>query len=158
MFRVGFGTDIHRLVPGRPLIIGGVKIEHDVGADGHSDADVLFHAITDALLGALALGDIGSHFPDNDPRWKDQPSSTFLSHARRLVQERDFVVVNVDSVVDLERPRLRPHIDDMRRNVAEALMIDVDQVSIKAKTDEGVDAVGSGAAIRASCIVLIEAS
>jgi 2-C-methyl-D-erythritol 2,4-cyclodiphosphate synthase len=114
MFRIGLGTDIHRLVESRPLIIGGVAIESELGADGHSDADVLTHAITDAILGALAIGDIGSHFPNNDERWRNAESFVFLRYALGLAKERGYIVANVDSTVHLERPKLRDHIDRMR--------------------------------------------
>ena len=155
MIRIGFGTDIHRLVAGRPLIIGGVEIVSDLGADGHSDADVLMHAATDALLGALALGDIGTHFPNDDERWRNAESSEFLLYAHGLVKQRGYVVANLDSVIDLELPRLRPHIEQMRRNIATVLDIDIDQVSIKAKTGETVDAVGERRAVRAEVVVLL---
>ena len=155
MIRIGFGTDIHRLVAGRSLIIGGVEIVSDLGADGHSDADVLMHAATDALLGALALGDIGTHFPNSDERWRNAESSEFLLYAHGLVKQRGYVVANLDSVIDLELPRLRPHIEQMRRNIATVLDIDIDQVSIKAKTGETVDAVGERRAVRAEVVVLL---
>lgn len=157
MFRIGFGTDIHRLVAGRPLIIGGVEIASDLGADGHSDADVLMHAATDALFGALALGDIGTHFPNDQERWRNAESSEFLLYAYGLITQRGYVVANLDSVVELELPKLRPHIEQMRQNIANVLDIDVGQVSIKAKTGEGVDAVGERRAVRAETIVLLQA-
>jgi 2-C-methyl-D-erythritol 2,4-cyclodiphosphate synthase len=156
MYRIGLGTDVHRLVEGRPLIIGGVKIDSAVGAEGHSDADVLLHAITDAILGSLALGDIGMHFPDSSEEWKGADSIAFLKHAAALINERGYAVGNIDCVVDLERPKLRPHIDAMRRNIAAALNLPFEAVSIKAKTGEAVDAVGDSRAIRAQAIVLIE--
>lgn len=155
MFRIGYGSDIHRLEAGRPLIIGGVAVESEVGADGHSDADVLMHAITDALLGALALGDIGSHFPNEEERWLNAESSVFLRYTLGLIKSHGFVVANIDSTVILERPKLRPHIEGMRENIATALEIGVSQVSIKAKTGEGVDAVGEGRAIRGEAVVLL---
>lgn len=154
--RIGFGTDIHRLVTGRQLVIGGVDIESDLGADGHSDADVLMHAVADAVLGSLALGDLGTHFPNDEERWRNAPSAQFVSYAVDLVRELGFSVSNVDSVIDLERPKLRPSIEQMRKNLAAALKVDIGQVSIKAKTGEGVDAVGEIRAIRAQAIVLIE--
>lgn len=156
MFRIGFGNDIHRLVRGKPLILGGVAIESDLGADGHSDADVLTHAVTDAILGALALGDIGSHFPNSDERWRNAESFVFLRYAAGLIKERGCIVVNVDSTVHLETPKLRPHIDQMRENLAVALEIDPNAVSVKAKTGEGVDAVGERQAVRAEAVVLVE--
>lgn len=155
MQRIGFGTDIHRLIAGRPLVIGGVAIESDLGADGHSDADVLMHAVTDALLGALALGDIGIHFPDTEPRWRNVESSEFLLYAAGLIKERGFHVVNIDAVVDLESPKLRPFIYQIRENIANVLDLDMSCVSVKAKTGEGVDAVGERRAIRAQAVVLV---
>ena len=155
MNRIGFGTDIHRLVVGRPLIIGGVEIESDLGADGHSDADVLMHAATDALLGALALGDIGTHFPNDEERWRNAESSEFLLYARGLIKQRGYVVANLDSVIDLELPKLRPYIEQMRANIATVLDIDIDKVSVKAKTGEKVDAVGEQRAVRAEVVVLL---
>lgn len=156
MFRIGSGNDIHRLVPGRPLIIGGVRVESDLGADGHSDADVLLHAITDALLGALALGDIGTHFPNSDQQWKGANSSVFLAKANEIISSKSFSIVNIDSTVSLESPKLRPYIDEMRGNIARILSIDIATVSVKAKTGEGVDAVGKNLAIRADAMVLIQ--
>lgn len=155
MFRIGFGTDIHRLVAGRPLIIGGVEIVSDLGADGHSDADVLMHAAADAVLGSLALGDLGTHFPNDEERWRDAESSQFVRYAVELIRERGYSVVNFDSVVDLELPKLRPHIDTMRANLADALGVALDCVSVKAKTGEAVDAVGERKAVRAEAVVLI---
>ena len=155
MFRIGFGTDIHRLVPERPLIIGGVRIESDLGADGHSDADVLMHATADAVLGALALGDLGTHFPNDDDRWRNAESSQFLKYAVGLIKDKGHFVVNLDAVVELEKPKLRPHIDTMRSNLADALEIGIDCVSVKAKTGEGVDAVGERRAVKAQAVVLV---
>ena len=154
-YRIGFGTDIHRLVAGRPLVIGGVTIESDVGADGHSDADVLMHAAADAVLGSLALGDLGTHFPNDEERWRNAESSQFVLYAVGLIKEKGYVVANVDAVVDLEFPKLRPHIDAIREKLAAALRIDIDQVSIKAKTGESLGSVGEGRAVRAQAVVLI---
>lgn len=156
MFRIGFGSDIHRLETGKPLILGGVLIASEKGAVGHSDADALTHAVTDALLGALALGDIGSHFSDRDERWRGADSFVFLRAAVGLIGEKGFAVVNVDSTVSLEAPRLRPFIDAMRENLAAALEIEITQISVKAKTGERVDAVGRFEAIRAEAVVLLE--
>lgn len=156
MYRIGFGTDIHRLISGRPLIIGGVTIDSDLGADGHSDADVLMHAAADAVLGALALGDLGKYFSDDEEQWRNAESSQFLKYAVDLIKTKGYTVANFDSVVDLEKPKLRPHIHAMRTNLAAALELDVDQVSVKAKTGEGVDAVGERRAIRAQAVVLIK--
>ncbi len=156
MMRIGFGNDIHRLTAGRPLIIGGVRVDSDLGAEGHSDADVLLHAITDAVLGAMALGDIGTHFPNSEPEWKDADSSVFLAKAVELAGEQGFTVANVDSTVSLESPKLRPYIDQIRGRIAELLGIDIGRVSVKAKTGEGADAVGRREAIRAEAAVLLE--
>ncbi len=155
MFRIGYGNDIHRLEAGRPLILGGVALEAEKGAVGHSDADCLAHAVTDAILGALALGDIGSHFSDRDAKWKDADSFVFLGRAVEMMKERGYAVVNVDSTVSLERPKLRPVIDRMRENLARVLEVDIGCVSIKAKTGERVDAVGREEAIRAEAVVLL---
>ncbi|MCA1624302.1 MAG: 2-C-methyl-D-erythritol 2,4-cyclodiphosphate synthase [Acidobacteria bacterium] len=156
MMRIGIGNDIHRLIENRPLTLGGVEIPSEKGAVGHSDADALLHAITDAILGALALGDIGSHFSDKDERWRNADSSVFLSDAVRLMKEKDFRVVNLDSMVSLEKPKLRPYIYKMRENIAAILEIEIDCVSVKAKTGEKVDAVGEEKAVKAEVIVLLE--
>jgi 2-C-methyl-D-erythritol 2,4-cyclodiphosphate synthase len=156
MYRIGFGNDVHRLVEGKPLILGGVEIASEKGAEGHSDADALTHAITDAILGALALGDIGSHFSDTEARWQNADSFVFLRYAVGLIKEKGFSISNVDSIVSLEKPKLRPHIEKMRENIAQALEIEVDRVSIKAKTGEKVDAVGEERAIKAEAVVLLE--
>ena len=157
MFRIGFGNDIHRLVENRPLILGGVFIaEAELGAEGHSDADALLHAVTDAILGALALGDIGSHFSDRDERWKNENSMLFLEETVRMMKQQGFQLVNVDSTINLETPKLRPHIDRMRENLARALEVGIDRVSVKAKTGELVDAVGEKRAVKAEAVVLIE--
>jgi 2-C-methyl-D-erythritol 2,4-cyclodiphosphate synthase len=155
MFRIGIGNDTHRLVAGRPLIIGGINVPHEFGAEGHSDSDVLTHAVIDAVLGALAEGDIGVHFPDGDERWKDANSFTMLAHAVRIAKERGFRAVNADTTVMLERPKLREQIDQMRENLAEALQLDITSVSVKAKTGEGLDAVGRGEAVSAQAVVLL---
>lgn len=155
MFRIGFGTDIHRLVAGRRLVIGGVAIESDFGADGHSDGDVLLHAATDAVLGALALADIGTHFPNTDERWRNAESSEFLLYAVGLAKERGYEVVNIDTTIDLERPKLRLQIDDIRAGLANALRVEISKVSVKAKTGEAVDSVGEGRAIKAQAVVLM---
>jgi 2-C-methyl-D-erythritol 2,4-cyclodiphosphate synthase len=156
MYRIGFGNDIHRLVAGRPLILGGVDIASDLGADGHSDADALTHAITDAIFGALALGDIGAHFPNSDERWRDAESFVFLRFAVGEAKKLGYSVVNVDSTVSLEAPKLRPYVEKMRESLAVALEITHDWISIKAKTGEGVDAVGEKRAVRAEAVVLLE--
>ena len=155
MFRIGIGHDTHRLARGRRLVIGGVHLEAEFGAEGHSDADALAHAIADAILGALALGDIGSHFPDTDPQWRDADSLDLLRAVCDRMRAEGYGIVNVDSVVMLERPRLRPHIDSMRERLAAALRTDVSTVSVKAKTGERVDAVGESRAVMAQAVVLI---
>jgi 2-C-methyl-D-erythritol 4-phosphate cytidylyltransferase/2-C-methyl-D-erythritol 2,4-cyclodiphosphate synthase len=153
--RAGIGHDLHRLVPGRPLVIGGVTIPSERGALGHSDADVACHAMTDAILGAAALGDIGVHFPDSDPRWKDARSLDLLRRAASMAGENGFEVGNVDVTVVLESPKLREYIDQIRSSIATVLGIEVDRVSVKAKTNEGVDAIGRGEAIAAHAIALL---
>jgi 2-C-methyl-D-erythritol 2,4-cyclodiphosphate synthase len=155
MNRIGFGSDIHRLVKGRPLILGGVAIESDLRAEGHSDADALTHAITDAILGALALGDIGSHFPETEDRWKNAESFVFLRYAVGLIKQKGFAIENVDSTIHLEKPKLRPYIDEIRENLVAALEVEPAQISVKAKTGEAVDAVGAGDAVRAEAVVLL---
>ena len=154
-FRVGQGWDVHRIVPGRPLILGGVTIPCDFGFEGHSDADVLSHAITDALLGALALGDIGMHFPDTDLRWKDVDSLQFLRHALELVAAKGYTISNVDSTVILERPKLKDFRIAIREKLAEALGVDVEQVSVKFKTAEKVGPVGEGKSGEAQAVVTV---
>lgn len=156
MFRVGIGCDTHRLTEGRPLILGGVRVESERGAEGHSDADALAHAVTDAILGALCAGDIGTHFSDRDPQWKDADSLQLLAHVMRLAGGRGFRVVNLDATVLLERPKLRPHIQEMRTRLSEVLGVNVDCVSVKAKTGEGLDAVGEWRAVTAQAVVLLE--
>lgn len=158
MFRIGVGNDIHPLVEGRPLVIGGVRIEADLGADGHSDADVLCHAITDAILGALALGDLGTHFPNDEERWRNAESFIFLRYAAGLMKQHGYAVANVDSTVHLERPKLRPYIEQIKKGLAEVLEVETNCVSIKAKTGEGVDAVGECRAVRADAVVLLRSS
>jgi 2-C-methyl-D-erythritol 2,4-cyclodiphosphate synthase len=153
--RIGTGTDIHRLVADKPLVIGGVRIESDLGADGHSDADVLMHAAADAILGAIAAGDLGTHFPTDDERWQNAESAHFLRYAAGLAREKGYSISNLDSVVHLEKPKLRPHIDEMRANLADALAVDISRVSVKAKTGEGVDAVGQRLAVSAQAMVLL---
>jgi 2-C-methyl-D-erythritol 2,4-cyclodiphosphate synthase len=153
--RVGLGYDTHRLVEGRRLVLGGVEIDFPRGLDGHSDADALCHAVTDALLGAAALGDIGSHFPDTDERWRGADSISLLEHAAGLLRERGYVVGNVDAVVAAEAPRLAPHIPAMRERIARALATDLDNVSVKATTEEKLGPVGRGEAITARAVALV---
>jgi 2-C-methyl-D-erythritol 4-phosphate cytidylyltransferase/2-C-methyl-D-erythritol 2,4-cyclodiphosphate synthase len=153
--RAGTGYDLHRLVPGRPLTIGGVVVPAELGALAHSDGDVVCHAVTDAILGAAGLGDIGRHFPDSDPRWKGVSSLDLLARVAAMLAEEGLELGNVDATVILERPKIRDYIEPMRRAVAAALGIDWDRVSIKGKTNEGVDAVGRGEAIAAHAIALV---
>ena len=153
MFRVGFGYDVHRLVEGRPLIIGGSRIPHPLGLLGHSDADVLTHAIIDAMLGALAMGDIGRHFPDTDPAYKDVDSLVMLKQAMGWTKQEGFRVNNVDTTVVAERPRLAPHLMAMRENLARVLEVQVNQVNVKATTSEGMGFCGRGEGIEAYAVV-----
>lgn len=154
-FRIGEGWDVHALVPGRPLVIGGVTVPHSMGLLGHSDADVLLHAITDALLGAAALGDIGRHFPDTDPRFKGADSRVLLGEAARRVREAGFEVGNVDSTVVAQSPKLAPHIPAMVASIAQTLTLAPDQVNVKAKTAERLGPVGQGLSIEARAVVLL---
>jgi 2-C-methyl-D-erythritol 2,4-cyclodiphosphate synthase/2-C-methyl-D-erythritol 4-phosphate cytidylyltransferase len=154
--RVGNGYDLHRLVAGRPLVLGGVTIPFDLGLAGHSDADVVCHAVTDAVLGAASLGDIGRHFPDTDPQWKGADSVKLLAHAVSLVRAAGWTIANVDVVVIAERPKLLPVVAQMRENLAAALQCAVEQVSVKGKTNEGMDATGAGQAIAAHAVALIQ--
>ena len=151
MPKVGFGYDFHRLVEGRPLILAGVKLDHPMGLLGHSDADVLIHAVCDALLGAIASGDIGQHFPDTDPRYKDADSRQLLAHVMQLVREKGYRVENIDSTVIADEPKLASHIDSMRANLASDLDISIDQVAVKATTKEGLGSAG----IEAHSVVLL---
>jgi 2-C-methyl-D-erythritol 4-phosphate cytidylyltransferase/2-C-methyl-D-erythritol 2,4-cyclodiphosphate synthase len=153
--RIGNGYDLHRLVSGRPLILGGVTIPFDKGLAGHSDADAVCHAVTDAILGAAGAGDIGRHFPDTDPAWKNAHSLMLLERAAAIVRDAGYCAVNVDVVVIAERPKLAPHVDAMRANLARALGIDVAQVSVKGKTNEGVGPTGAGEAIAVHAVALI---
>jgi 2-C-methyl-D-erythritol 2,4-cyclodiphosphate synthase len=146
---------VHRLAAGRPLILGGVTVPSELGLEGHSDADILSHAITDALLGAAALGDIGMHFPDTDPRWKGADSLLFLAHAAGLVRERGFALVNVDSTVILERPKLKDYRQPIRESLARTLEIELDRVSVKFKTAERVGPVGERRSAEAQAVVTL---
>ncbi len=156
MFRIGIGNDIHKLVEGRPLMLGGVQVASDRGGEGHSDADALLHAVADAILGALCEGDLGVHFPDSDPQWKDTNSMQLLSRVAWLAHERGLRVVNVDATIMLERPQLRPYVLSMREHIADVLGAELSCVSVKAKTAEGLDAVGQGLAVSALAAVLLE--
>jgi 2-C-methyl-D-erythritol 2,4-cyclodiphosphate synthase len=154
--RTGLGWDVHRLAPGRPLILGGVTVPSEFGLDGHSDADILAHAITDAILGALALGDIGTHFPDDDPRWKGCDSMVFLKHARQLAAELGFEIANIDSNVILQRPKLKDFRGAIRTRLAEALALEEDRISVKFKTAEKVGPVGEGRSAEAQAVVTLQ--
>ena len=154
--RVGIGYDIHAFDPGRTLALGGMKVPGAWGLRGHSDADVLLHAVADALLGAAALGDLGDHFPDTDPQWKDVPSAVILTEVLTKVRARGFTLVNVDATVVAERPRLTPHKAQIRERMAFLLGLGVDHVSLKAKTNEGMGTIGRGEGIAAMVVVLLE--
>ena len=154
--RVGLGYDVHKLVEGRDLIIGGVQIPYEKGLLGHSDADVLLHAIMDALLGAAALGDIGKHFPDTDSKYKGISSIKLLEYVRELIDDELYVVGNIDATIIAQRPKMAPYIEQMKKNVANALAIEVSQVNIKATTEEGLGFTGSGEGISAQAIASLE--
>ncbi len=154
--RIGQGYDLHRLTEGRDLILGGVKIPHTTGLLGHSDADVLCHAIIDAIFGAAAAGDIGRHFPDTDPEYKGADSIKLLALAGEILQNQGYKILNIDSTVIAQAPKLSPYVDFMRKNISDALFLPIDNVSIKAKTNEGVDATGKKEAIQAFAVILID--
>lgn len=154
--RTGLGWDVHRIVSGRPMILGGVTVPCEFGLEGHSDADVLAHAITDAILGAAALGDIGMHFPDSDPRWKGCDSLVFLRHAKGLAEAKGYRIVNVDSTIILERPKLKDFRQTIRERLAEALALETDRLSVKFKTAEKVGPVGEGRSAEAQAIVTLQ--
>ena len=153
--RIGMGYDVHRLVEDRELIVGGVNIPYEKGLLGHSDADVLLHAIMDALLGAAALGDIGKHFPDTDPAYKGISSLVLLEKVGALLTEKGFLIENIDSTIIAQAPKMRPHIDAMRENIAKALELDVEYVNVKATTEEGLGFTGTGAGISAQAICML---
>ena len=154
--RLGMGYDVHKLVEGRKLILGGVEIPNEKGLLGHSDADVLLHAIMDALLGAAALGDIGKHFPDTDPAYKGISSIRLLEHVADLLEEHQFLIENIDATIIAQRPKMRPYIDTMRENIAKALKIEADQINVKATTEEGLGFTGSGEGISSQAICMLE--
>lgn len=154
--RIGMGYDVHRLTEGRDLILGGVKIPYEKGLLGHSDADVLIHAVMDALLGAAALGDIGKHFPDTDPAYEGASSIKLLEHVGKLLEERLYVVENIDATIIAQRPKMAPHIEEMRRNIAAALHLELDQVNVKATTEEGLGFTGTGEGISAQAVACLE--
>jgi len=155
MIRIGHGYDVHKLTEGRALILGGVNIPHTLGLLGHSDADVLLHAIADSLLGALALGDIGKHFPDTDPRYKGADSLELLRHVVQLIHEKGYAVGNLDAVILAQKPKLAPHIDKMRENIASVCGVSMDCVSVKATTEERLGFTGREEGISAHCVVLL---
>ena len=155
MIRIGQSTDIHQLVNGRKLILGGVEIEHEMGLLGHSDADALLHAIAESILGALALGDLGKHFPDTDERYKDMNSLWMLRQVYKIMEEKGYAIGNLDAMIMIERPKMAPHIPTMRKHVAEALCCDMEQVSIKATRGEKLGFVGREEGVQAQCVVLL---
>lgn len=154
--RIGFGSDIHKLVAERPLVLGGITIDYQLGEQAHSDGDVVFHALMDAILGALALGDIGLYFPDNDEKYRNINSSLLLKEVVKMMKEQNYQINNVDISITLEKPKLRPYIDAMRSNIAKLLETDIKNVSVKAGTNEGLDALGQGLAVKAEAIVLLK--
>jgi 2-C-methyl-D-erythritol 2,4-cyclodiphosphate synthase len=158
VFRIGQGWDVHALVPGRPLVIGGVHIPHSLGLLGHSDADVLLHAIIDALLGAMALGDIGKHFPDTDMQWKNADSKKLLLQVKQEMLSRRWEIMNIDATVIAQAPKLASHIHDMCKQIAGILGLDISQVNIKAKTAEKLGPVGQGMSVEAQAVVLIQSA
>jgi len=156
MIKIGFSKDIHPLVEGRPFILGGIRLDHPKGPLGHSDGDCLLHAIAESLLGALALGDLGKFFPENDPKYKGYDSSLILQEVFNYVEKKGYLISNLDCMVSLEKPKLRPYVDDMRRRIADILRTDVSRVSVKATTFEGLGIVGTEQAIICEAIVLLE--
>ena len=154
--RVGSGYDVHAFVPNRPLVLGGVTIPYEFGLAGHSDADAVIHAVVDALLGAAALGDIGTHFPSHDPRWKDQPSAVFLDYTRDLLGQHQWEIGNIDATIVAERPKMSPHIQAMRAHIAEHLHLALEQVSVKATTTDGLGFIGRHEGIACYAVALIE--
>lgn len=156
MLRIGNGYDVHKLVEGRTLILGGVELPHTKGVLGHSDGDVLIHAIMDAMLGALALGDIGQHFPDTDMKYENIDSTILLTRVKELIAERGYRVINLDSIIVLQKPKVKPYIEAMRKRVAEVLEIDIDQVSVKATTEEKLGFTGDESGVKSYCVVLLE--
>lgn len=156
MLRIGNGYDVHKLVEGRKLMLGGFEVPHTKGVLGHSDGDVLLHAITDAIIGALAMGDIGLHFPDNDKNLKDISSRILLEKINSLMLEKNYRIVNLDSIIVIQKPKLRPHIDEIRKNIADILKIDVNLVNVKAKTEENLGFTGDESGVKSYCVVLLE--
>ena len=153
--RIGHSKDVHRLVPNRPLILGGVEIQHHLGLYGHSDADVLTHVVIESIIGALALGDIGKHFPDTEPAYKGASSMKLLAATKKMLDESDYKIGNLDATIYAEQPKMRPHIDAMRENIAKTLEIDIAQVNVKATRGEGMGFVGREEGMGAECVVLL---
>ncbi|MBR3264435.1 MAG: 2-C-methyl-D-erythritol 2,4-cyclodiphosphate synthase [Erysipelotrichaceae bacterium] len=156
MMRIGQSRDIHKLVEGRDLILGGVKIPYEKGLLGHSDADALLHAIIESLIGAMGLKDIGTHFPDTDPEYKGVSSLLLLDHTYKLLKDNGYKVVNIDSLINIEKPKMAPHIDEMRKNIAEHLHCDISQINVKATRGEGLGFVGRGEGVLAEAVCLID--
>ncbi|WP_319203692.1 2-C-methyl-D-erythritol 2,4-cyclodiphosphate synthase [uncultured Ilyobacter sp.] len=156
MLRIGNGYDVHRFKEGRKLILGGVEIPHEKGLDGHSDADVLVHAVMDAMLGALALGDIGQHFPDNDERYRGISSMVLLGHVNKLIKEKGYNIINLDSIIVAQKPKLKPYIESMRENIAMVLGAEVECISVKATTEEKLGFTGEELGIKSYCVILLE--
>lgn len=156
MLRIGNGYDVHRLVEGRKLMLGGFEVPHTKGVLGHSDGDVLLHAITDAIIGALCLGDIGLHFPDNDENFKDIKSSILLEKINNIMLEKGYEIVNIDSIIVIQKPKLRPYIDDIRKSIAKILQIEIDLINVKAKTEENLGFTGSEEGVKSYCTVLLQ--
>lgn len=156
MIRIGNGYDVHKLVEGRKLVLGGIEIPHTKGVLGHSDGDVLIHAIMDAILGALALGDIGQHFPDNDMQYKNIDSTILLTRVKELIDEKGYQIVNLDSIIVLQKPKVKPYIQSMRERISNILKIDIDQVSVKATTEEELGFTGDESGVKSYCVVLLE--
>lgn len=156
MLRIGNGYDVHVLTEGRKLILGGVEIPHTKGVLGHSDGDVLVHAIMDAMLGALALGDIGQHFPDTDMQYKNIDSMVLLSKVKELIYSKGYKIINLDSIIVLQKPKVKPYIEAMRKRIAETLELEIDQVSVKATTEEKLGFTGDESGVKSYCVVLLE--
>ena len=156
MIRIGNGYDVHVLTEGRKLVLGGVEIPHTKGVLGHSDGDVLVHAVMDAMLGALALGDIGKHFPDTDMKYENSDSTILLKRVKELIAERGYKIINLDSIIVLQKPKVKPYIEAIRKRIAEVLEIDVEQVSVKATTEEKLGFTGDESGVKSYCVVLLE--
>lgn len=156
MLRIGNGYDVHRLVEGRKLMLGGFEVPHTKGVLGHSDGDVLLHAITDAIIGALGLGDIGLHFPDNDENLKDIKSSILLEKINKIMLEKGYEIINMDSIIVIQKPKLRPYIDEIRKSIADILKIDIELINVKAKTEEKLGFTGDETGVKSYCVVLLQ--